>query len=359
MDDFGTFRRSRKSAFTLVELLVVIGIIALLISILLPALNKARRQANTTQCASNMKQIAAAMLNYINDNRGALPPCTVAIQAHQLTWVKGWFWATELVGQHYIKAPWSTYSPPNYSGALSSTTINVNAPTGSSVFWCPECNGDADVVGLGANISGSTTFPIAGTNFKYAKLWNDANDSERNGNCDFNFGNVGIATWYMPFCSFTNNGTPPTPAYLGQVGAPNADPPFLWYHPSDTSADMELASSLYRRTLTNVRRPSQLVMLLESNSPNTTYGTITAATLSMTERIGARHGQSVTNRISKAVGGPPTDASTNMAFFDGHVALFPTQPFSENTQPALSTTLQGNGYIESPGSDVIFYLSNQ
>src|SRR5947208_10559422 len=92
-----------RPAFTLVELLVVIGIIALLISILLPSLSKAREAAKAVKCASNLRQVALGILSYANDNRGRLPPSVV--NPGDQIYPKGWCWANELVADGYVQAP--------------------------------------------------------------------------------------------------------------------------------------------------------------------------------------------------------------------------------------------------------------
>jgi prepilin-type N-terminal cleavage/methylation domain-containing protein/prepilin-type processing-associated H-X9-DG protein len=69
--------KSAPSAFTLVELLVVIGIIAILVSVLLPTLSRARESANRISCMSNLKQVATAMFMYTEENHGWFPCCAV------------------------------------------------------------------------------------------------------------------------------------------------------------------------------------------------------------------------------------------------------------------------------------------
>lgn len=82
----------QKRSFTLIELLVVIAIIAILASMLLPALNKARDKAHTAKCLSNLKQHAYALQQYANDFRDYAPSQTQCTQPWQAGNRNGYLW---------------------------------------------------------------------------------------------------------------------------------------------------------------------------------------------------------------------------------------------------------------------------
>src|SRR5262245_41431729 len=85
-----------KTGFTLIELLVVIAIIAILASLLLPTLGKAKARAQGIKCLSNMKQMQLAWLMYADENNDRVPPndawSTTSGYEYNTnkTWVRGW-----------------------------------------------------------------------------------------------------------------------------------------------------------------------------------------------------------------------------------------------------------------------------
>ena len=116
-------RRPQHAAFTLVELLVVIGIIALLISILLPSLNAARRQATRIACAANIRSIGQSYQLYAAEYKGAYPP------------VQMWHWPNGGWGNPWWDNPDKAGNPaiPDGPGLLVANGY-VKDPR---IYYCP------------------------------------------------------------------------------------------------------------------------------------------------------------------------------------------------------------------------------
>jgi prepilin-type N-terminal cleavage/methylation domain-containing protein/prepilin-type processing-associated H-X9-DG protein len=132
--------RNRSRGFTLVELLVVIGIIALLISVLLPALAAARRAARTIQCAGNIRTILQAMTMYVTENNGWIPggpntssrflygpgfSNTVCPNVCQI-----WDWQSPIATELNI--------PYDQGGSNAHLVARFTTLTSQQIFTCPE-----------------------------------------------------------------------------------------------------------------------------------------------------------------------------------------------------------------------------
>jgi prepilin-type N-terminal cleavage/methylation domain-containing protein/prepilin-type processing-associated H-X9-DG protein len=117
---------SRRKGFTLVELLVVIGIIAVLVGLLLPALNQARRQSRSVKCLSNLRSLGQALMLYAENNERMWPYArhdTYSVDGIQTRW------ADRLVP--YV-------SSSNRDASLQ-TTADYDMLRNASVLWgCPE-----------------------------------------------------------------------------------------------------------------------------------------------------------------------------------------------------------------------------
>jgi hypothetical protein len=276
-----------------------------------------------------MKQIAVAMIMYINDNKGRFPPCLCNETGVSATnpYPDGFFWAAELVHQKYINAP-NIFKN-------GGTTKVFDQP---SVFLCPEGLTADDWAGSsGTGSANQGLWPTDPKNNSF--VWGIAQNPRLDGQTPY-----GVATWYQVNSRVSGNLSSAFPG-----GAFN--PPFVYFDSSKdgvapaTAPGMagQLSAPGYQRSQGCVKNSAVLVMLVEAASVNwvdQTLHTRNGEDMYVT-RMGARHGQISSNG---------NNAYDNFAFFDGHVALMPTKPI-EDTVGGLPKVY--------PASGTVFILTNQ
>jgi prepilin-type N-terminal cleavage/methylation domain-containing protein/prepilin-type processing-associated H-X9-DG protein len=288
---------ARRYGFTLVELLVVIGIIALLISILLPSLNSARRQALSIKCLSQLRSIGQAATMYAGDNKGyVLPtwgyntgnPPSNASAGEPATEGEALFWPDFLIAGKYI--------PLNTKGA--NMTDVSSAPT---VFMCPVIS--QTKAGQPPTLTGD-----------YAR--------------SHQINNVLITANFARYqISYGINGV-----FNADADLPAGSPALKTMYPSNSIAVRPTGRKCSTmKKISQIRKASEVVMFLDGRDWN-------LGNRINNRILGTRHGRFDATRWD-------TTGATNICYVDGHAATVNRADLPPNTAAvsAAFNTIVGDG----------------